>query len=1285
MSQVAHLFKDKQRTGDVTISEDVDFNGLLLSDPVTKGLKNSGFERPSPIQLKAIPLGRCGLDLIVQAKSGTGKTCVFTVIALESLQLDSYSIQVLVLAPTREIAIQIWDVIRSIGSTLPALQCHTFIGGLPVQEDKIKLKKCHIAVGTPGRIKQLIEFGALSTASIRLFVLDEADKLLEENFQQQINWIYSMLPENKQMLALSATYPEYLAQHLTAYMRNPTFIRLNITDPTLLGIRQFYTSVPYHPMSQVMFESKTKVLLNIFSSISFQQCLVFSNLQTRAQSLADSLNAKGWPTACIAGSLEQKERNEAMAKLKTYKCRILISTDLTSRGIDADKVDLVINMDVPKDHETYLHRIGRAGRFGSYGAGITVVSEGQEMLDLQSVEKKCNTHINELPDPLPTDLLKTEVKFCLDDVVSAEVIHTIGNKDDHTKPMTSDEFTAQYSGTFATNKLPSKFESDVKESLKNRSSTCLEQKENGPDETRQSGEYHLQDAVNGNVDILEKEIHIEEYKDYHELGCLGDQAITVQKEFTQRLNMANDSESFHITISSSVNLEASVQTEPAKLIKHTTQAQSDSCDSGQVKYDVDRLSSHQSDRHSVESFWTVSSVKKCVDDEPVKKDFTSCSEAVISVINLDDRGKRSSVKAAESFPVKKNEMIVESSTVGDNLNSHSLNKSNALTAGVESDTTESQVINNRNRGIKDIQDSLVLSNIPETFVKRTKLLKNPTKSHMTLRQKNESSAEIKDSPAVIYQGIEKAKKNDEQESKPSFIPNKKVSSKNGCLSLPDVPQNWSTPEFSTSIGYKRLAKISTYSSAKEDLEKFLKEQNGKNDNNEFMINKKLRIPREVPVNEEDRQIIRTIIDSFNNLKFDQDRHGLLLSNLDMREGVSHQLSENLASKGESEEYRLSGKDSESIHAPITTNTGRNCVMHSVSGLSQILESLSVDIKEEMHTDGGNKTNCISRNMANESNPDDSVGGVQTSSWKYPFLKTGAIPKRHLQKLAVGNLAIWEMEEDNIGDTAMNAIDGCLIRKTDTSKVIEVSGADQYTEDSDSDSLSESETNSRESTETSTKESETSSDEETNSSKTKQSLKNNCVEKAVNQKSAKLNLHTQKFCDQVRSEKYIQNRRGKLNRLDSEEEVVEEENFSGETHQRQTEEMFRKEYLSHSSDSKSTIRNQSKNLPQNNCIPSSMPADEDTLKMYNQPYNWYQHPYYQYCYKYGYPMWQHQVPFHQNPWYFSTYASQPYSQTWYRHGSFYQGQRSQSCMQDNYKRMEEIYKAQWNYIKMMSKR
>ncbi|NXH43960.1 DDX20 helicase, partial [Dicaeum eximium] len=412
-----------------------DFGSLLLSPPVLAGLEAAGFHRPSPVQLKAIPLGRCGLgeragrargrergrgrpggcadprplfaDLIVQAKSGTGKTCVFATIALDAVLLESPATQILVLAPTREIAVQIHAVITTIGIKMEGLECHVFIGGTPLGQDRSRLKKCHIAVGSPGRIKQLIELGYLSTASVRLLVLDEADKLLEEgSFQEQINWIYSSLPVHKQMLAVSATYPESLAAALTRYMREPTFVRLNPTDPSLLGLKQYYKIVNSHPLPHKTFEEKTQHLQELFSKIPFNQALVFSNLHSRAQHLAEILTSRGFPAECISGNMNQNQRLDAMAKLKQFHCRVLISTDLTSRGIDAEKVNLVINLDVPLDWETYMHRVGRAGRFGTLGLAVTYCCRGEEENTMMKIAQKCNLQLLPLPEPIPPGMME---------------------------------------------------------------------------------------------------------------------------------------------------------------------------------------------------------------------------------------------------------------------------------------------------------------------------------------------------------------------------------------------------------------------------------------------------------------------------------------------------------------------------------------------------------------------------------------------------------------------------------------------------------------------------------------------------------------------------------------------------------------------------------------------------------------------------------------------------------------------------------------------------------------
>ncbi|XP_063953718.1 uncharacterized protein LOC129255371 [Lytechinus pictus] len=213
------------------------------------------------------------------------------------------------------------------------------------------------------------------------------------------------------MLALSATYPEYLASHLTKYMREPMFVRLNPKDLALRGIKQLYVELPGHSLPNKAFEIKVIKLLKILTQVSFTQCLIFSNLQTRAQNLCDILCDSGWPSECISGAHEQSQRLLAMARLKKFQCRILISTDLTARGIDAENVNLIINLDIPADTKTYLHRIGRAGRFGTHGAAISLASKGREIELLRNIQRQCRVKMTELPDPAPSDLLKQELNL----------------------------------------------------------------------------------------------------------------------------------------------------------------------------------------------------------------------------------------------------------------------------------------------------------------------------------------------------------------------------------------------------------------------------------------------------------------------------------------------------------------------------------------------------------------------------------------------------------------------------------------------------------------------------------------------------------------------------------------------------------------------------------------------------------------------------------------------------------------------------------------------------------
>ncbi|RZF43140.1 hypothetical protein LSTR_LSTR012560 [Laodelphax striatellus] len=370
-SRVAHNLSSQPRTEDVILTEEnkTDFKSMILPPLIIDGLTKAGFVQPSPIQLKAIPLARCGFDLIVQSKSGTGKTCVFTVAALDSLNIDSRRLQTLVLAPTREIANQIKFVVEAIGSQFPGLSVVPLIGGLPLQKDRERLMEgCHIVVGTPGRVRHCIELGLIELSAVRLFVLDEADMLMTPSFKDDINAIFGNLPSSKQVLVCSATYTSDLVTFLGNYMHNPTYVTPSGGQcSVLLGLRHFVFISTDESSNQLRkLASKENQLMSILKSVPFSQCLVFSNYQTRAESICQKLRRKGWKNCCewIAGSQNQSTRLEVYDRVRDFKARILLTTDLTARGVDFEAVNLVINLDIPSDPHTYLHRMGRAGRFG---------------------------------------------------------------------------------------------------------------------------------------------------------------------------------------------------------------------------------------------------------------------------------------------------------------------------------------------------------------------------------------------------------------------------------------------------------------------------------------------------------------------------------------------------------------------------------------------------------------------------------------------------------------------------------------------------------------------------------------------------------------------------------------------------------------------------------------------------------------------------------------------------------------------------------------------------------
>ncbi|MDC3321600.1 DEAD/DEAH box helicase [bacterium] len=409
------------RTLDVLNECGTKFSDLLLPETILRGLEDSGFYEPSPIQLRAIPIARFGCDLIAQAKSGTGKTVVFATVILNVLKLDLREPQALVIAPTREIATQIANVIGRIGRHLsPALCVVTLIGGLSRSSDRKRLGRgCHVAIGTPGRVADLIRRKILSLKKIKMYVVDEADQLHDGAYDEEMINIAESLPSRKQVMAFSATFTDELLDVVREYMRNPQEVRISKNIATceedrdevaLRGIVQYRvveassssssSSSPSPSSSRAVshiFRSKSKILESLLRRVRFRQCVVFCNDRDRASNLAQRFHRKGWPCQYISGNQKQYVRNDVIRNFRDFRTRILMTTDLTSRGVDFSGVDLVVNMDIPADSATYLHRIGRAGRFGTRGTAVTILVKG-EVPNFNALERKINVPIVEMPD-----------------------------------------------------------------------------------------------------------------------------------------------------------------------------------------------------------------------------------------------------------------------------------------------------------------------------------------------------------------------------------------------------------------------------------------------------------------------------------------------------------------------------------------------------------------------------------------------------------------------------------------------------------------------------------------------------------------------------------------------------------------------------------------------------------------------------------------------------------------------------------------------------------------------
>eukprot|EP00834_Sanchytrium_tribonematis_P002008 NODE_55_length_29507_cov_0.809712.p11 type:complete len:344 gc:universal NODE_55_length_29507_cov_0.809712:26877-27908(+) len=325
------------------------FDDMELKDDLLRGIFGYGFERPSAIQQRAIMPVIRGHDVIAQAQSGTGKTGTFTISILQRINENVNTTQALVLAPTRELATQIAAVMKELGQHTKCTM-HVCIGGRNSRDDiDILSKGCHIVVGTPGRVYDMISKGVLSTEHLQLFVLDEADEMLSRGFKDQIYNIFQTLPGTVQVVLLSATLPDEAKEMTSKFMRDPVNIFVKREELTLEGIKQYYVDLGQE-------EFKLETLTDLYNSISVTQCVIFCNTRNKVNWLAEQLKQRDFVVSFMHGDMTQEERTVIMQEFRTGSSRVLITTDLLARGIDVQQISLVINYDIPQSLENYLHR-----------------------------------------------------------------------------------------------------------------------------------------------------------------------------------------------------------------------------------------------------------------------------------------------------------------------------------------------------------------------------------------------------------------------------------------------------------------------------------------------------------------------------------------------------------------------------------------------------------------------------------------------------------------------------------------------------------------------------------------------------------------------------------------------------------------------------------------------------------------------------------------------------------------------------------------------------------------
>lgn len=403
------------QTGADAAVESPGFADLGLEAPVLKALKDVGYETPSAIQAATIPPLLAGRDVLGTAQTGTGKTAAFALPILSRLDLAQKTPQALVLAPTRELALQVCEAFESYAGHLRGVHVLPVYGGQGYGQQLSALRRgVHIVVGTPGRIMDHLDKGTLDLSELKYLVLDEADEMLKMGFAEDVETILADTPDTKQVALFSATMPAQIRRLAGTYLKDPEEINVKAKTSTATNITQRYLMVSY--------PQKVDALTRILEVEAFEGVIVFTRTKNETETLAEKLRARGYTAAAINGDIAQAQRERTVNQLKDGKLDILVATDVAARGLDVDRISHVVNFDLPIDTESYVHRIGRTGRAGRTGDAISFVTPRERRM-LTSIEKATRQPLTEMALPSADDVNATRLTR-FDDAITAALADT---------------------------------------------------------------------------------------------------------------------------------------------------------------------------------------------------------------------------------------------------------------------------------------------------------------------------------------------------------------------------------------------------------------------------------------------------------------------------------------------------------------------------------------------------------------------------------------------------------------------------------------------------------------------------------------------------------------------------------------------------------------------------------------------------------------------------------------------------------------------------------------------